>query len=299
VAAMWSRRLTRLPRGRQHMSMLVVTSGLVGLVLLPVVAQLSYHDATATPAPTVASPVGIGTAGIGTAGTGTAGTGTRLAGTAYQVLGRRPAVRATVTLGPGGFANATHTNTVALTFDDGPNPIWTPQVLEVLRQFGVKATFCLVGVLAQAYPALVRAIVADGHTLCNHTWRHNMRLGRLSRAAILDDLRRTNAAIHAAVPAAAIPYFRQPGGFWTPSVVATARELGMTSLGWTADTRDWSRPSLVRLVARLNAGCHPGSIILMHDGGGVRSSTVRALQRVLPALVRRCSFVALASGAGL
>lgn len=84
---------------------------------------------------------------------------------------------------------------VALTFDDGPNPAWTPQVREALARAGVRATFCLIGRQVAQYPALVRAIVAGGHTLCNHTWDHDEQLPQRSRAEILADMTRGQDAI--------------------------------------------------------------------------------------------------------
>src|SRR4029079_722258 len=94
-----------------------------------------------------------------------------------------------------------------------------------LRECYVRAPSCLVGENARAYPELVRAIVADGHTLCNHSWSHNVALGSRPTASILADLTQTNDAIRAAVPQARIPYYRQPGGNWTRPLVAAARQL--------------------------------------------------------------------------
>ncbi|MEU2616389.1 polysaccharide deacetylase family protein, partial [Micromonospora sp. NPDC007271] len=138
---------------------------------------------------------------------------------------------ATATAGGGvsGAQAVTGTRQVALTFDDGPDPRYTPQVLAVLRQFRVHATFCVVGENAQRYPELVQAIVADGHTLCNHSWNHNLSLSRRSPGEIRADLLRANAAIRAAVPDAPICWYRQPGGMWSYPVVSAAHELGMTS----------------------------------------------------------------------
>ncbi len=201
--------------------------------------------------------------------------------------------RTLATRGPLGTVSATTTRTVALTFDDGPSPQWTPQILAVLRKARVTATFCVVGAMASAYPELVRAIVAGGHTLCNHSWNHDVRLGRRGWNVIRADLARTNAAIHAAAPKARVRYFRQPGGSWTVPVVGVARSLGMAPLHWSADPRDWARPSAGRLATFLTRYCRPGAIVLLHDGGGDRRSTRAALGRVLPTLSRAVSFRAL------
>ncbi|MDM4777939.1 polysaccharide deacetylase family protein, partial [Micromonospora sp. b486] len=128
---------------------------------------------------------------------------------------------------------------VALTFDDGPDPRWTPQVLALLAQYGVKATFCVVGENVEAHPDLVRSIVAEGHTLCNHSWNHDVRLGKRSPAMIRADLLRTSDAILAVAPDARIEYYRQPGGAWTPSVMSACADMNLTPLHWNVDPSDW------------------------------------------------------------
>ncbi|MCG5436439.1 polysaccharide deacetylase family protein [Micromonospora foliorum] len=198
--------------------------------------------------------------------------------------------------GPSGARMTTGSAQVALTFDDGPDPTWTPLILDVLRRAQVKATFCLVGENAEAYPDLVRAIVAEGHTVCNHTWNHDLDLGTRPRQDIEADLQRTSNAIHAAAAQTSIQYFRQPGGAWTDQVVAVADELGMTSLHWAVDPRDWEVPGAASIAATVIQGVEAGSIVLMHDGGGDRQGSVTALDAILPDLMRRFAFEALPVG---
>jgi len=185
------------------------------------------------------------------------------------------------------------TQAVALTFDDGPSPEWTPKILGLLRQYGVKATFCLIGVNVQAHPELVQAIVRDGHTLCNHTWRHDLTLGNRSPAEIRADLQRTNDAIHAAVPGARIAYFRHPGGNFTNNAVAIARDMGMASIHWDVDPQDWRKPPAPAIVNVVVSHTKPGSIVLLHDGGGERPNTYTACQTILPNLQGRFTLIAL------
>jgi peptidoglycan/xylan/chitin deacetylase (PgdA/CDA1 family) len=180
---------------------------------------------------------------------------------------------------------------VALTFDDGPSPAWTPKLLDLLRANRVKATFCLVGAQVHKYPALVARIVREGHVLCNHSWTHDVKLGTLPAAQIRADLIRTNTEIRTAVPGAKIPFFRQPGGRWTPAVVATVRALGMIPLGWDVDPRDWEKPPARTIEQRVLTGVRPGSIVLLHDGGGDRAQTVAACRDVLTQLRDRFRFV--------
>ncbi|TDB74863.1 polysaccharide deacetylase family protein [Micromonospora sp. KC723] len=195
--------------------------------------------------------------------------------------------------GPFGSRVSTGSTLVALTFDDGPNPDYTPQVLDVLREFGVRATFCVVGENAQRHPHLIRAIVADGHTLCNHSWRHDVQLGRRSRDAIRADLLRTNEAIRAAVPDAPIAWYRQPGGAWTYPLVSVAEELGMIPLHWSVDPVDWRTPGALRIATRVVRDTTAGSIVLLHDAGGERQGTVDALRHMLPELTSRFPLDAL------
>ncbi|MEU5937747.1 polysaccharide deacetylase family protein [Micromonospora sp. NPDC047548] len=203
--------------------------------------------------------------------------------------------RAAESLDDGLFGSrvTTGSSEVALTFDDGPDPQYTPQVLEVLREFHVRATFCVVGENVQNHPDLIRAIVADGHTLCNHSWKHDVQLGQRSPNTIRADLLRTNQAIRDAVPDAPIAWYRQPGGAWTYPVVSVAEELGMTPLHWNVDPSDWQAPGATRITALVTRGAGPGSIVLMHDAGGNRQGTVDALHRILPDLTSRFRLEAL------
>ena len=198
--------------------------------------------------------------------------------------------------GPYGSRVSTGSTRVALTFDDGPDPVYTPQVLALLRQYNVKATFCVLGQNAANHPDLIQGIVAEGHTLCNHTWNHDMALGKRPATVIRADLMRTNAAIRAAVPNARIAYFRQPGGTWTSAVVSSCEQLRMTPLHWTVDPSDWRAPGAARITAAVLGNTAPGSIVLMHDAGGNRAGTVEALQQLLPVLTTRFQLEALPTG---
>ncbi|RSS80062.1 polysaccharide deacetylase family protein [Streptomyces sp. WAC06614] len=171
---------------------------------------------------------------------------------------------------------------IAITIDDGPDPVWTPQVLRVLRQNHVKATFCLVGTRAQEHPELVRAISADGHQLCDHSVDHDVTMDHkpvaYQRQQILDG----KTMIEKAVPGVAVTYYRAPGGAFTPESRAIAAANGMRPLGWSVDPKDWSRPGLAAIVDAVENKLPERPTVLFHDGGGDRSQTVAALQQYLP-----------------
>jgi peptidoglycan-N-acetylglucosamine deacetylase len=204
---------------------------------------------------------------------------------------RKPAPPGAV--GPLDTRRMTGVKAVALTFDDGPQPEWTPKVLDQLRAAQVKATFCLIGSKVRQYPQLVARIVREGHALCNHSWQHDLKLGQKPEAEIRADLLRTNREIRRVVPGVQISYYRQPGGEWTPSVVKVSRELGMTPLHWDVDPRDWDKPGAAAISKRVMAQARPGSIILLHDGGGDRSGTLTACPTLFTALKRKYGIVRL------
>jgi peptidoglycan-N-acetylglucosamine deacetylase len=210
----------------------------------------------------------------------------------------RPAVAGPRFGGPAGTMTRTGGSGVALTFDDGPDPVQTPRMLDLLAEYHVTATFCLVGKNVQAHPELVRRIVAGGHTLCNHSWQHSLTLGAQSPAVIRADLQRTNDAIHAAAPGAKIAYLRAPGGNFTPAYVRVATEMGMKSIYWQVDPRDWDHPAgesssahRARVIAGVEKHVHKGSIVLSHDCG--QPDTIAAYRVLIPWLQARYRLVPL------
>ncbi|MFI9170837.1 polysaccharide deacetylase family protein [Streptomyces lincolnensis] len=171
---------------------------------------------------------------------------------------------------------------VNITIDDGPDPLWTPRVLEVLRDHGVKATFCMVGPQARAHPDLVKAVVAAGHRLCDHTVSHDVTMDHKSKAyqsqQILDAERMITEASGGVRPL----YYRAPGGAFTPYSRHLAASHGMRPLGWNVDTKDFELPGTNTIVATVKDEISNGPTLLFHDAGGDRSETVAALEEVLP-----------------
>ncbi|GAA3904981.1 polysaccharide deacetylase family protein [Actinoplanes auranticolor] len=201
--------------------------------------------------------------------------------------GAPPAVLVPAGAGPAFSLVTTGSATVALTFDDGPDPVQTPKILALLAQYRVKATFCVVGSQVQRHPDIVRQIAAAGHTLCNHTWDHSLTIGKKKPERIQADLRWTNEAIRAAVPGAPIPFFRAPGGNFTDALVQTAYADGMVSLYWEVDPRDWEHSEneddtahVAKIVKGVQKDVRPGAIVLSHDFN--QPDTILAYERLLP-----------------
>lgn len=167
---------------------------------------------------------------------------------------------------------------VALTFDDGPSE-YTPGFLQVLREKGVHGTFFEVGQEMAGREATMRQILAEGNELGDHTENHVEYPGY---SQIAGAAQRIEEYTHFK-PC----LFRPPGGAVNSSVVATAGSLGMRTITWDVDPRDWSTPGTGAIYGNIVANAKPGSIILMHDGGGPRGETLEALPQVIDTLRSR------------
>jgi peptidoglycan/xylan/chitin deacetylase (PgdA/CDA1 family) len=173
---------------------------------------------------------------------------------------------------------------VNITIDDGPDPAWTPQVLDVLREYGVKATFCMVGTQAQAHPDLVKDVVAAGHRLCDHSVSHDTTMDKQSQAYQSQEILDAERMIIEASGGVRPMYYRAPGGAFTPYSRKLAASHGMRPLGWNVDTKDFEKPGTDAIVATVERELPNGPTLLFHDAGGDRSQTVEALRRILPEL---------------
>jgi peptidoglycan/xylan/chitin deacetylase (PgdA/CDA1 family) len=172
---------------------------------------------------------------------------------------------------------------IALTIDDGPSPIYTPQILRLLAKYHVTASFSMIGIQVDQYPAVARDVAAAGHVIINHTWQHRD-LPTLPAAAALTQMDHATEAIHRVtgrIPA----YFRAPYGAWSRTVLQHCEKTGMAPVDWSVDPRDWARPGVSSITDNILRNTRAGSIILEHDGGGDRSETVAALRLVIPRLL--------------
>jgi peptidoglycan/xylan/chitin deacetylase (PgdA/CDA1 family) len=179
----------------------------------------------------------------------------------------------------------THLPEIALTFDDGPNPFYTPQVLAILQKYRVKATFFDVGYLVADYPHIVRQEYNQGNIVANHSWSHPV-LTNLSAQAILSQLTTTNNAIRAAIGVRPT-FFRPPYGATNNIVFAQARHLGYTTVLWDGSAGDWELPGVGVIITKLLSYARDGAILLLHDGGGNRAQTVAALPSIITKLKKR------------
>jgi Predicted xylanase/chitin deacetylase len=171
---------------------------------------------------------------------------------------------------------------IFLTFDDGPDPVWTPQILRVLTENDATATFFDIGENVVGRTALVSRIRSQGSQVGNHTWDHPS-LPALTDAAITSQLDRTDRVQGRA------RCVRPPYGATTHRVDALIRARGQRVELWNVDTRDWARPGVAAIEHELLTA-RAGSTVLMHTGGGDRSETVAALRDALPKL-RAAGFV--------
>ncbi|MFD9355511.1 polysaccharide deacetylase family protein [Streptomyces sp. NPDC060031] len=171
---------------------------------------------------------------------------------------------------------------VNITIDDGPDPQWTPKVLQVLKKYDVKATFCMIGPQARDHPDLVKEVVAGGHRLCDHTMDHDVRMDKkpleYQEKQILDAKKLIEQAAGDGVK---VEYYRAPGGAFTPDSRRIAAAHGMRPLGWNVDSKDFSKPGAAAIVNTVKNEIRNGQTVLFHDGGGNRSQTVDALDQVL------------------
>ena len=177
--------------------------------------------------------------------------------------------------------------TVALTFDDGPNPEATPAVLDALASRDVKATFFILGRHAERWPGLVKRVAEEGHRVGNHGYFHR-KLHFKSPAYVRDDLSLGTRAIEAA-GGGKPTLFRAPHGFRSPWVTPIARSLGQRTVGWSLGVWDSAKPGVEAIADRTVSGAKPGCILLLHDGDGYdplgdRMQTARALPLIIDRL---------------
>jgi len=174
---------------------------------------------------------------------------------------------------------------VALTFDDGPHPTYTSEILDLLSKYNAKATFFIVGKNAEKSPQVVLRMYEQGHELANHTYTHPL---NASVSQILKEMKQTNETIYS-ITGFSPTLFRPVEGRYTDSLVNEVVKKGFKVVMWSwhQDTRDWEDPGVNKIVKTVLKGTKPGDVILFHDGGGDRTQTVKALEEILPELQKK------------
>jgi peptidoglycan/xylan/chitin deacetylase (PgdA/CDA1 family) len=199
----------------------------------------------------------------------------------------RPHSTATATDGPAPAKPVYYVDdgpmTIALTIDDGPSPVYTPQILQILQKYHVTASFSMVGENVTYYPGVARDVADAGHVIVNHTWDH-ANLATLSQSRVRAEIANASDAIHTAVGRAPT-IFRAPYGAWSRPTLEYCASENLMPLDWSVDPQDWARPGVSKIVSNIMKNTQTGSIILEHDGGGNRAETVAALKIAIPRLL--------------
>ncbi len=179
---------------------------------------------------------------------------------------------------------------IALTFDDGPWPTTTSEILDILKENGAHATFFQIGNQIANMPDIEKRIVEEGNQVGTHTWDHasgsgqGVNLTYMSAEEQREEITKGFNAIESVLGSSVTHIMRAPGGNYYGSLVTNLSDLISAEIGWDLDTEDWSRPG-AEAIANVILSVKPGQVILMHDGGGDRTQTVEALRSALPQLI--------------
>ena len=168
-------------------------------------------------------------------------------------------------------------NQVAITFDDGPHPKFTPKVLALLNQYGAKATFFCIGKNAEEFPEILKEIIADGHTIGNHTYTHSNTFGFFSTKKVIVELRKTITVVKA-ISGKEINLYRPAFGVTNPNIKRAIKAIGLQSIGWNIRSLDTTKLSQETVLNRITTSISRGDIILLHD---TSSKTIVVLEQLL------------------
>ncbi|MBQ7669496.1 MAG: polysaccharide deacetylase family protein [Clostridia bacterium] len=172
---------------------------------------------------------------------------------------------------------------VALTFDDGPHPKYTDEILDILSEYGVKATFFVIGKNVEEHPEIIQREVREGHEIGNHTFDH-FYMNSLNESSIADEIKKCECSVLSA-GGPNTKLLRPPGGICSTKLKKQCAAADYNVVLWSVDTRDWKRPSADHIVNSVLNNVSSGDIILMHDYVSGKSNTPEALKRIIPALI--------------
>ena len=172
---------------------------------------------------------------------------------------------------------------IALTFDDGPHPVRTPEILDILDKYGIKATFFLIGQNIEYYPEIITREIQSGHEIGNHTYSH-ARLDKMTCTEIENEINKFESALskyYDYCPS----LIRPPCGYFGNSFKSTIEDLNYKIILWSIDTRDWSHTPADKIIDDILSKAKSGDIILMHDYITGTSPTPTVLEAIIPKLI--------------
>ena len=183
------------------------------------------------------------------------------------------------------YKSASGGKKIALTFDDGPHPRYTPKILSILKEYGITATFFVVGVNVENYPEAMQLIVDSGCEIGNHTYKHK-NLSTLTKDEIAEEIGRcrevllNNYSLESRL-------LRPPEGMYSEAVLSESRAVEYEIILWSIDTRDWAHTPSSEIAKNVLGNARGGDIILMHDYVSGQNQTLGALRLIIPELLER------------
>ena len=166
---------------------------------------------------------------------------------------------------------------VSLTFDDGPNPEFTPKVLDLLKQYNSKATFFCIGRNIEEHPEIFKKIIADGHTIGNHTYSHSKSFGFYGTEKVIEELKRTNRLVFERT-GLQMNLYRPAFGVTNPSIEKAVKKLNLNSIGWNVRSLDTTPRTAEMVLHRITCKISKGDVVLLHD---TSEKTILVLERLL------------------
>ena len=175
----------------------------------------------------------------------------------------------------------TSENHISITFDDGPNPEFTPKVLALLKNYNAKATFFLIGKNAEKHPEIVRQIIEEGHNIGNHSYSHSKNFGFFSSEKVAAELRQTNSILKK-ITGKDLKLFRPPFGVTNQNIKKGLKNTGHYSIGWSKRSFDTTNISEEKIIKRITSNLKKGDIILLHDSSAKSVAVLEQLLLTLP-----------------
>ena len=181
--------------------------------------------------------------------------------------------------------NAAKEKKIALTFDDGPHPRFTKEILDILKEYGIKATFFIIGINAENYPESLKLIVDSGCEIGNHTYSHH-RTDKMTSDELEQEIRKCEDVLYS-MTGIKPKLFRPPQGRVNGNLLKVSDKLGYSVILWSIDTLDWSHNPSDKICASVKNNLINGDIILMHDYISGKNTTCEALRRLIPELLSK------------